>query len=104
MPTTTTTRKRQTPGIEVRHGRSCPAATGDPATITECGEQILSAQNDPTLPAYAGYGELESEDVLMMGFVYSGADAGPLDKFMLWIWPRDDCSIPSEYQFGKIKP
>jgi len=80
------------------------AATGDPATITECGEQILSAQNDPTLPAYAGYGELESEDVLMMGFVYSGADAGPLDKFMLWIWPRDDCSIPSEYQFGKIKP
>ena len=83
---------------------SAGAAAGDPATITECGQQVLTSQDSPTLPAYAGYGELEKKDVLMMGFVYSGADAGPLDKFMLWIWPRDDCSIPSEYQFGKIKP
>ena len=40
----------------------------------------------------------------MMGFVYSAEDSGPLDKFMLWIWPRGDCSVPDEYQFGTIKP
>jgi hypothetical protein len=72
--------------------------------ITECGNQILTQQDNPTLPAYAGYGELEKQDVLMMGFVYSAADSGPLDKFMLWVWPRGDCSIPTESQSGKIKP
>ena len=76
----------------------------DEDTITECGEQVLEAQDNPTLPAYAGYGQLEKKDVLMMGFVYSAEDSGPLDKFMLWIWPRGDCSVPDEYQFGTIKP
>ena len=76
----------------------------DEDTITECGEQVLEAQDNPTLPAYAGYGELERKAVLMMGFVYSAEDSGPLDKFMLWIWPRGDCSVPDEYQFGTIKP
>jgi hypothetical protein len=80
------------------------AETGDPDTIVQCGRQVLDSQDGPTLPAYAGYGEMEERDVLMMGFVYSAADSGPLDKFMLWVWPRDDCSIPSEYQFGTIKP
>ena len=65
---------------------------------------MLGAQDNPTLPAYAGYGEMEERDVLMMGFVYTPTENGPLDKFMLWIWPRGDCSVPEEYQFGLIKP
>jgi hypothetical protein len=80
------------------------APVGDPDTVTECGQQVIDSQENPTLPAYAGYGELDERDVLMMGFVYSAENSGPLDKFMLWIWPRDDCSIPNEYQFGTIHP
>ena len=91
-------------GAAMRTLNTSEESLSDEDTITECGEQVLEAQDNPTLPAYAGYGQLEKKDVLMMGFVYSAEDSGPLDKFMLWIWPRGDCSVPDEYQFGTIKP
>jgi hypothetical protein len=44
-----------------------------------------------------------TRDALLLGFAYSSGDRGPLDRFMFWVWPRDDCEAPLDYVSARIK-
>jgi hypothetical protein len=70
--------------------------------IETCSAQVTS-QEQQVLPAFGAYGRLDGTPVLVLGFVYPTSPSSPaLDRFMLWIWPRDDCGVPLAALSGKI--
>ncbi|MGI8775101.1 MAG: zf-HC2 domain-containing protein [Actinomycetota bacterium] len=74
----------------------------DRRTIQRCSEQVI-AQSENVLPAFGAYGRLDGEAVLLLGFMYPTSASSPvLDRFMVWVWPRDDCEVPSAALSGKV--
>jgi hypothetical protein len=59
-------------------------------------------QDGTLLPAYGALGEYEGEDALVVGFVTSDAASAALDRYLMWIWPRDSCRQPIETLFEEI--
>jgi hypothetical protein len=72
-----------------------------------CGNAVLQSLGDPVLAAFGAHGVLRrgdtTRDALLLGFAYSSGDRGALDRFMFWVWPRDDCEAPLDYVSARIK-
>jgi len=72
-----------------------------------CGDVVLQSLGDPVLAAFGAHGVLRRDetarDALLLGFAYSSEDRGALDRFMFWVWPRDNCEAPIDYVSARIK-
>lgn len=73
------------------------------ATVEECARSVLRSSSHDPVPVYGGYGSLDGQEVLLLGFTWSAARSGPLDQFMVWAWPRGSCDSPLVYRFGQIR-
>jgi hypothetical protein len=73
-----------------------------------CGRTVLESRDEPVLAAYGAHGTMRRNDrgraALVIGFAYPSGDEGPLDRFMLWVWPRGDCDAPIDYVSAQIRP
>jgi hypothetical protein len=69
--------------------------------VLECGSAVL-ARPDPVLPALATFGRLENKMTLVMAFAWSDGPDGPLERFMVWSWPKGDCDAIPGYRAGFI--
>jgi hypothetical protein len=71
------------------------------AQVRECSESVAASQGT-VVPTYGAEGEYRGEDALLVGFV-SGSNGGPLNRYMLWLWPKGSCDVPLEYLSGPLK-
>lgn len=71
--------------------------------VRACAAVVL-AREETVLPAFGALGRLEDHDVLVLGFAWSEEPSGPMDRYMLWTWPRGSCDSPLDYRSGSIKP
>jgi anti-sigma factor RsiW len=69
--------------------------------IRACAQEIISDPPGPLLPAYGATGSFEDRPALVLGFVH-GVGPGPLDRFMLWVWPRGECAAVLYHEAGRI--
>lgn len=90
----------------LRDGFTAELAAGAPADareqVVECADLVVNAREFPTLPVAAAYGTFQAEKSILLGFVWSPEDTGPLDHFVLYVWPRGTCSTPSHSQIGRV--
>jgi hypothetical protein len=71
--------------------------------IRSCAEVVFEGQPQ-SLPASGRRGTYQGRTVLVLTFAWSGEAAGPLDRFMVWVWPEGgSCDNPVAYRFGTIK-
>lgn len=73
--------------------------------VEECGSitlDLFAARGQPALPAFAQSGTLDGEPALVLGFAWGDDPRGPLDSFAVWVWPRDDCSVPLSSSSGRL--
>lgn len=68
--------------------------------VRACARQVLRTRT--AIPVYGGYGSLDGEEVLLLGFAWTPGTSGALDRFMVWAWPRGSCESPLVYRFGWI--
>jgi hypothetical protein len=72
------------------------------AQVESCATRVDDTSSATVLPVYGTAGTLNGRRVLVLGFVHSETAGGPLDRFMLWAWPRGDCSRVLEHREGPI--
>jgi hypothetical protein len=71
--------------------------------IRRCAEVVFEGQPQ-SLPASGRRGTYRGRTVLVLTFAWSDDPAGPLDRFMVWVWPEGgSCDNPVAYRFGTIK-
>ena len=70
--------------------------------VYECGLQVLDTE-DPTIPTFGAVAELDGTPVLILGFVWSRASDGPLDRYMVWAWERGDCATAVDFVDGRVE-
>jgi hypothetical protein len=71
--------------------------------IRRCAEVVFEGQPQ-SLPASGRRGTYQGRAVLVLTFAWSDDPAGPLDRFMVWVWPEGgSCDTPVAYRFGTIK-
>lgn len=70
--------------------------------VDECASQVLDT-SDPTVPTFGSVGKLRGNDVLVLGFAWTRASSGPLDRYMVWAWERGSCDVAVEFIDGKIE-
>jgi putative zinc finger protein len=74
--------------------------------VRECADQVFdSTQSYSLLPAYAADARLDGKDALVLGFAWTDKPEGPLDQYMLWVWPVTGCGaqdVPLDYSAGPI--
>jgi Putative zinc-finger len=71
--------------------------------IRRCAEVVFEGQPQ-SLPASGRRGAYQGRTVLVLTFAWSDDPAGPLDRFMVWVWPEGgSCDTPVAYRFGTIK-
>lgn len=73
------------------------------AVVRACARDVLNDTTRTAIPVYGGYGSLDGEEVLLLGFTWSPGTSGALDRFMVWAWPRGSCESPLVYRFGSIQ-
>jgi anti-sigma factor RsiW len=73
------------------------------AAVQECGSEKLRESPGPILPAFAAYDRVRGSHSLILGFVSSGGDSGPLDQFSLWVYAGTDCGVTSYSSSGSIR-
>lgn len=78
---------------------AAPSGEGK-SLIRTCALQVLE-QDFPIVPAYGAYGRFDGRDVLVLGFVYA-PNGGDLSRYLVWVWPREDCSTPVKIIAGRI--
>lgn len=82
---------------------TAPARAED---VRECGRTVLESQHyrvAPAYGAYARYSERDKREVLILGFRWTADRTGPLDRYMVWVWPRRSCEIPIDFYTGRIR-
>lgn len=70
--------------------------------VEECATQVLET-SDPTVPTFGMIGNLRGDDVLVLGFAWTRARSGPLDRYMVWAWERGSCDVAVDFVEGKIE-
>lgn len=71
--------------------------------IRRCSEVVFAGQPQ-SLPASGRRGTYQGRSVLVLTFAWSDDPEGPLDRYMVWIWPEGgSCDTPVAYWFGTIK-
>ena len=71
-------------------------------TLRECSSPVID-ERDSSVPAYAAYGRYEKDPAVVVGFAWS-RDGGPLNRYMLWVWPAGRCDAVLDYREGRIRP
>lgn len=79
------------------------APPGTAAQVTECAELVVSSREFATLPAAAAHGKFRGDRSLLLGFVWTPEDEGPLDNYVLYVWPSGSCDAPTHSQSGRIR-
>jgi hypothetical protein len=69
--------------------------------VRDCAQTVARTQG-PVVPAFGYEGIYKGKDTLLVGFV-SGDRTGPLNRYMLWLWPKGSCDAPLGYVSGTIK-
>ena len=70
--------------------------------VRSCAQRVYGETRGRALPAFGTTGSLEGRRVLVLGFAYSRASGGPLDRFMFWAWRRGTCQRVLHYDEGAI--
>ncbi len=70
--------------------------------IRSCSQRVFDMSPPRVVPAYGTEATLQGRRVLVLGFAYSKAAGGPLDRFMFWAWPRGSCEPAVDYEEGAI--
>jgi len=70
--------------------------------VERCATDVLDT-SDPTLPTFGMVGTLDDRDVLVLGFAWTRADSGPLDRYMVWAWRLGSCDVAVDFVEGKIQ-
>lgn len=70
--------------------------------VYECGLQVLDTE-DPTIPTFGALAEVDGTPVLVLGFVWSRATSGPLNRYMVWAWERGDCATAVDFVDGRVE-
>jgi hypothetical protein len=73
--------------------------------VEECGSitlDLFAARGQPARPAFAQSGTLGGEPALVLGFAWGDDPRVPLDSFAVWVWARDDCSVPLSSASGRL--
>lgn len=72
--------------------------------VRNCADQVFdTTQSYSILPAYAAGARLRGEHALVLGFAWTDRPKGPLDQYMLWVWPVSGCGdVPLDYSAGQI--
>ena len=70
--------------------------------VDRCASQVLET-SDPTLPSFGTLGTLDGDEVLVLGFAWTRAKTGPLDRYMVWAWERGSCEVAVDFVEGKIE-
>ena len=71
-------------------------------TLRECSSPVIE-ERVSAVPAYAAYGRYERDPAVVVGFAWS-RDGGPLNRYMLWVWPTGRCDAVLDYREGRIRP
>jgi hypothetical protein len=79
--------------------RQAPPSTR--SQLRACAESVAASQGT-VVPAYGTEGKYHGKDALLVGFV-SGSNSGPLNRYMLWLWPKGSCEIPIGYVSGALE-
>ena len=74
----------------------------DREQVKECGAIVMQREEN-ALPAYAARAEYDGETAVIIGFLWSREDSGRLDQFMIWVWPRGDCTFALDRLTGAVR-
>lgn len=69
--------------------------------VEECAATL--PRDDTTIPVYGALGEYDGTDALVLGFVTSDPGSDALDRYVMWVWARGDCSQPIYTLFEEIE-
>ena len=69
--------------------------------VNWCASRVLNDYDEPLLAAYGSLGEIESARTLILGFVYSERDKGPLDRYIVRSW--NSCAGSFRHLEGPIE-
>ncbi len=61
--------------------------------VGECAHSVFAGGYKRVAPMYGAFGEYDNQPVLVLGFLWSSANKGPLDNYAIWVWPRSSCAI-----------
>ena len=75
-------------------------AVGIGPEIEECAATL--PQDGSIIPVYGVVGEYDDRDALALGFVTNDPGSKMLDRYLVWVWAREDCSQPIDTFFEKI--
>lgn len=78
------------------------AGEGVADQVDRCASQVLET-SDPAVPTFGVLGTLDDREVLVLGFAYTRARSGPLDRYMVWAWERGSCDVAVDFVEGKIE-
>ena len=81
---------------------SADAPTEARRQVEACGDMVDESAK-ALLPATGAYGRIANQPSLVLGFVYSDEERGPLNNYMVWAWPRGSCSDRLDYETGPIE-
>ena len=70
--------------------------------VDECATRVLET-SDPAVPTFGILGTLDDREVLVLGFAYTRASSGNLDRYMVWAWERGSCEVAVDFVEGKIE-
>lgn len=79
------------------------APEGSAVQVTQCANLVVTSREFPTLPAAAAHGVFRKEDSLLLGFVWTEQETGPLDNYVIYVWPVGGCESPTHSQSGRIR-
>jgi hypothetical protein len=79
------------------------APPGAAVQVTECADLVVTSREFPTLPAAAAHGKFRGHPSLLLGFVWTQEESGPLDNYVLYVWPTGSCDSPAHSQSGRIR-
>ena len=71
------------------------------AQVVDCVDSVAGSQG-AVVPAFGARGRYKGKEALLLGFV-AGTNSGPLNRYMLWLWPRGSCEVPLRYVSGPIE-
>jgi anti-sigma factor RsiW len=73
--------------------------------VRECGREVLDLAEGTVLPAYAEVARVDGRRSLILGFVFTDEEGGPLDRYWIWAWEGPDCADdPPTSVAGEVEP
>jgi hypothetical protein len=81
--------------------RLASAAGPDSDQVRDCAATL--PDDEPILPAYGATGTYDDRDALVLGFVTNDAGSSSLDRYLMWVWTKGECSQPIDTLFERIE-